>query len=123
MGSLTPEQEKFNGHFQKLLIMTFQDALKWLYSEGWYFQTEPEAWKSNSALFQDINTNGIFGHSMDDIHPAEVNYLYFKSLHMKTGVLMRQSHGIPNDESNAWPNDVIKHLINVRYDAINKRKI
>jgi len=123
MSSLTPEQEKFNGHFQKLLIMTFQDALKWLYSEGWYFQTEPEAWKSNSALFQDINTNGIFGHSMDDIHPAEVNYLYFKSLNMKTGVLMR--HGRPEYfESNAWPNDVIKDLLGIGgYAAINKRNI
>jgi murein L,D-transpeptidase YcbB/YkuD len=122
MSNLTPQQEKFQFEYPKLLGMTFQDALKWLYSEGWYFQTEPEAWKSNSALFQDITTNGMFGSYMKYLHPKEVNYLVFKSVHMKTPVLMR--HGAPNFESNAWPNDVIKDLLGIgRYDAINKRKI
>lgn len=123
MSNLTPQQEKFTKYKAKLLDMTFQDALKWLYSEGWYFQTEYDAWRGgNSPLLQDIIKNGRFGSDMDNLHPEEVNYLVFKSVGMKTAVYMR--HGTPNFESDAWPNDVIKDLLGIsRYDAINKRKI
>jgi hypothetical protein len=123
MSDWTPQQEKFlQKKWNGLLDMDFQDALKWLYSEGWYFQTEYEAWRSNSALFQDITTNGRFGSYMDILEPREFNYIDFKSLNMKEPVLMR--YGTPNEESDDWPNDVIKNLIGIGgYDAINKRKI
>ena len=122
MSDWTPQQEKFNKYKAKLLDMDFQDALKWLYSEGWYFQPEYDAWKSNSALFQDIITNGKFGSYMDKLNPQEIAYLQFKSVNMKTAVVMR--HGTPNRESDAWPNDVIKDLLGISvYDAINKKNI
>lgn len=123
MSNWTPEQEKFlQKKWNGLLDMDFEDALKWLYSEGWYFQTEYEAWRSNSGLFQDIITNGRFGSHMSEMDAEEVNYLVFKSISMKDAVYMR--HGTPNYESDSWPNDVIKDLIGISgYDSINKRRI
>jgi len=107
--------------------INFQDALRWLYSEGWYFQTEPEAWdepdNSITNLIKDIQTNGDFSDYMDAFGVNDT-YLYFASFTMNDPVLMRNGIGPSNPECYAWPNDVIKDLLGIGgYDAINKRKI
>jgi len=104
--------------------MDFQDALRWLYSEGWYFDTDPEAWDETdnliTYLIKDIQTNGDFSDYMDAFG-VKGTYLYFASFTMNDPILMRW--GITNPGYDMWPNDYIKFALGIGYHAINKRNI
>lgn len=133
MSNWNTYQQRFENHKTALYGMSFQDALRWLYSEGWYFQTDEAAWDPNDNhsylerdhLMKDIKTNGQFGVNMDIMEPVPgpSEYLQFKSVSMVNSVYMR--HGRPNFESGSWPNDVIMEELGLfsSFDAINKRSI
>jgi len=132
MGNWNTYQQRFEDYKTTLYGMSFQDALRWLYSEGWYFQSDEAAWDPNDnysyldrdQLMKDIKTNGQFGVNMDVMEPESETseYLRFKSVSMFNTVYMR--HGA-NFESTDWPNDSIMEELGLfsSFDAINKRSI
>ena len=111
----------------------FQQALRWLYSQGWYFGVELDNETELNSLIKDIKNNESYIDVVDFVEIPEDydrdsgGYLLLKIYDFPNHILLRhsppQGHHL-NPETYMWPNDVIKDLLGIGgYDAINKRKI
>ena len=137
MGNPNTYQQRLEDHNTALYGMSFQDALRWLYSEGWYFFGDEAAWDPNDNysylnrdyLMKDIKTNGQFGMNMKIMEPVSgsIGYLRFESVSMVGSVYMRHeaTPESADSESTDWPNNVIMEELGLfsSFDAINERSI
>jgi len=108
-----------------------KEVLRELYSQGWYFQIDEGVWTQQriDLLLQNIKINNRFQDSVMTELEVVDEYLGFRLVDIAGGwnqmdpAYIYLKHGI--DESNDWPNNIIKEAIGltIRYDAINKRKI
>ena len=108
-----------------------QEALRWLYSQGWYFGVDNDETELNS-LIKHIKNNGSYLDIVDFVEIPDYDgdsggYLHLKTYDYPNALLLRhappQFHHL-NPEGHWWPNDIIEDLLGIGgYDAINKRRI
>jgi hypothetical protein len=107
------------------------EAVRWLFDNNWYFQTEPGAYPNTKVgrmpmsltvnIFQNLPVSTLDRFDILD------TYISFRTSSMRQArqpaVLLKHGGG---PEANDWPNDVIKREIKwgrPHYQAINKKVI
>ena len=111
----------------------FQEVIKWLFSEGWFFN-EPDlslAEPNMKLLLQDIKNNKSYSNTVEvlELLPNTGNYMKFKTYNMSEPTQLlwgEHPYGAYQGQAGTevWPNDVISSLIHLHYyQAINKKVI
>lgn len=108
-----------------------EEAVRWLFDNDWYFQTEPDAYPNTKVghIPMSLTVNIFQNEKVSTLDQFDIvdTYISFRTSSMRQSrhpaVLLKHGGG---PEANDWPNDKIKREIKWSmpyYQAINKKVI